>query len=96
MGLAQIKSRESILKAIQEFDRLGRDEFLSRYGFGKARSYFLENGGKLYDSKAIVGVAHGYEFPQLGPLKAFEFNGGDTTVKRKLEELCFTVYVKKR
>ncbi len=40
-----------------------------------------------------VGVAHGYEFPNDGALASSEFNGGEATVKRKLEELGFTVCV---
>ena len=57
MGLADI-TRDDVLAAVREFDRLGRDEFLRRYGFGRARAYLLEVDGKLYDSKAIVVYAH--------------------------------------
>jgi hypothetical protein len=59
MGLRDI-TREAILAAIAEYDRLGQDEFLSRHGFDRARSYLLIHDGKAYDSKAIVGVAHGF------------------------------------
>ena len=38
-----------------EYDRLGQDRFLEKYGFGAARSYWLVIDGKTYDSKAIVG-----------------------------------------
>lgn len=48
-----------VLAAVAEFDRLGRDEFLGSIGFGPARTYFLEHGGRLYDFKAVVGYAHG-------------------------------------
>ncbi|MHB1560361.1 MAG: hypothetical protein ACYC61_23160 [Isosphaeraceae bacterium] len=85
---------ESILKAIEEFDLLGRDQFLERYGFGPAKRYFLVHGGKTYDSKAIVGVAYGYENPPHGPLKSQEFNGGRDTVQDCLERLGFEVEVK--
>jgi putative restriction endonuclease len=93
MALSDITSRQAVRSATTEFDRLGRDDFLSRHGFGKARKYFLELDGHLYDSKAIVGVAHGYQFPGEGPLKSAEFSGGDATVRQKLEELRFTVRV---
>ena len=43
----------------------GRDEFLRRYGFGRARAYLLEVDGKLYDSKAIVGYAHSVDQGEL-------------------------------
>ena len=91
--LADLTSRQAVLQAIEEFDRLGREAFLAKYGFGKARQYFLIHDGRRYDSKAILGVALGFQFPGLGPLKPSEFSGGDATVKRKLEELHFTVDV---
>jgi hypothetical protein len=81
------------LTAIDEFDRLGRQPFLAKYGFGPARTYFLQHRGRLYDSKAIAGVAHGIEFPDQVPLTAAAFSGGETTVARKLEQLGFAVVV---
>lgn len=88
-----IQRRESILKAIAEYDSLGRERFLERYGFGPAQSYFLVHGGKRYDSKTIVGVAYGYENPSHGRLKSQEFNGGRDTVQDCLERLGFEVEV---
>jgi putative restriction endonuclease len=93
MALADLSSRTAVLAAVREFDQLGRDGFLGQYGFGRARQYFLEIDGKLYDSKAIVGAAHGYEFPDEGPLGWDDFSGGEYTVQRKLEELGFSVRV---
>jgi len=40
MSLADL-TPESVHRAIAEFDQLGRDAFLSTYGFGKARGYLL-------------------------------------------------------
>ena len=91
MGLGDLTSRQAVLDAMAEFDRLGRDAFLDKYGFGKARDYFLVDDGRSYDSKAIVGAAHGYQFPKDGALGADAFSGGDATVRRKLAELGFTV-----
>lgn len=76
-----------------EFDDIGREAFLSKYGFGQARSYFLVRGDRRYDSKAIVAAAHGYEHPEEGPLKASDFSGGERTVRAKLEALGFEVAV---
>jgi hypothetical protein len=64
----------AIEQALAEFRTLGRAAFLGKQGYGKARDYFLSHESRLYDSKAIVGVAHGYEFPELGPLRSSEFN----------------------
>ena len=91
--LGDLSSRSAVLASIEEFDRLGRAEFLRRYGFGQARNYFLAYEGRRYDSKAICGAAHGFEHPTEGPLKPDDFSGGDATVRVKLEELGFSVEV---
>ena len=78
---------------MDEFDALGRDAFLEKYGYGKATQYFLVRNGKYYDSKAIAGVAHGYEHPELGPLLSNKVHGGFGGAKTKLEELGFEITV---
>lgn len=83
-----------VSQAIAEFDQLGRDQFLKQYGFGRARSYWLLHEGRRYDSKAIIGVAHKYARPDIGPLLAAHFSGGEDTVQRKLEALGFSVEVR--
>lgn len=93
MAFRDISSRPAILAAVAEYDQLGQHAFLEKYGFHPARSYFLVVNGREYDSKAIVGAAHGYQFPQLGPLAATEFSGGRDTVQRVLEDLGFEVRV---
>ena len=84
-------TRETVLAAVEEYDRLGRDAFLAKYGFGPAREYFLEIGGRLYDSKAICGAARGFVHPDRGPLSADEFSGGSATVEATLTGLGFRV-----
>jgi len=86
----------SVLDAVAEFDRLGEDRFLSKYGFGPARAYYLSHQNRLYPSKAIVGAAHGYAFPELGPLRSQDFSGGDATIKHALESIGFKVEVKRQ
>ncbi|RAY10732.1 hypothetical protein DPM19_33575 [Actinomadura craniellae] len=88
MDLSPI-TREAILQAIAECDRLGRDEFLERYGFERARRYVLIHDGSHYDSKAITGVA--YRYVAGNPLKASEFSGGRQTVQKLLTGLGFEV-----
>ncbi|MBV9448198.1 MAG: hypothetical protein JO345_20125 [Streptosporangiaceae bacterium] len=88
MALRDI-TRSHVLAAIAEYDRIGQEEFLLRYGFGRARSYLLLHGGKTYDSKAIVGAAHSF-LPGNRPLAAREFSGGEATVGRLLSRLGFT------
>ena len=89
MTLAELTDRNAVLEAINEFDALGQPEFLERHGFGPAREYFLEYNGGRYDSKAIVGVAHGYQHGEQ--LRASDFSGGEDTVMAKLRALGFDV-----
>jgi hypothetical protein len=91
LGLEELTSREAVEQALDEFDALGRDAFLAKYGYGKATNYFLVRGGKRYDSKAIAGVAHGYEHPEVGPLPSQDVHGGVGVggAKTRLEELGF-------
>src|SRR5215217_4093993 len=90
MSLADL-TRASVLAAIEEHDRFGRDEFLRQYGFGPARDYRLLYEGRSYDSKAIAGVAHRFTAPGAEPLRAADFSGGRDTVKRTLERLGFVI-----
>jgi 5-methylcytosine-specific restriction protein A len=68
-------TRDAVLEAVAEFDRVGRDKFLETAGFGRAKYYFLDIDGKYYDSKAIVGYAHGVSGDR--PWHADDFTGGD-------------------
>jgi len=98
MSLSDLTSPTAIKLAIEECDRLGRERFLNRYGFGHAREYTLRYQGREYDSKAIVGVAHGYQFPSSGPLKSEGFSGGiaSSGAAAKAFELGFKVEGKQR
>jgi hypothetical protein len=96
MALSDITSRQAVLDAIGQCDRLGKAAFLKRYGFGPSKNYFLMFDGREYDSKAIAGVAHGYQFPDQGPLSAKHFSGGMRTVQRVLENLGFELQVRGR
>ena len=82
-------TRTSVLAAVDDFDRLGREAFLKATGFGPAKAYFLQHDGKLYDSKAVIGYAHGLSTGV--PLRPGDFSGGDKTVAQRLEMLGFTV-----
>lgn len=90
MTLSNI-NRSAVIQAIDEFDRVGRDAFLEHHGFGRSRAYLLKYDGKHYDSKAILGVAHGYSGGDRLPLRATEFSGGEATVAHTLIGLGFEV-----
>jgi hypothetical protein len=93
VALSDLTAPDAVFRALREFEELGREPFLAKYGFRKARSYFLVHEGRAYDSKAIAGAGHGYQHPERGPLQPTDFSGGDATVKARLEALGFTVVV---
>lgn len=94
--LSHLTSRDAVLKAIEEYDRLGQKAFLRRYGYAKSTGYVLIHEGEPYDSKAVAGVALKYQ-PGFGrPLKYDEFSGGEKTVRAKLGDLGFVVISLKR
>lgn len=82
-------SRDAVLKAMAEYDRLGQQAFLAKYGFGRARTHMVWYRGSDYDSKAIVGAAFGYLPGNPPPLRSDEFFGGAPTI-RALEAQGFT------
>lgn len=92
--LSLLKSPAAVQAAMDEFSQLGRVAFLKRYGFGKSRDYLVRNPrtGELCDSKAIVGVAFGKQFPNQGVLGAEDFSGGEATVLPLLQSLGFEVH----
>jgi MoxR-like ATPase len=89
--LSSLTSREAVLITLREFDELGRDKFLKKYGYGAALEYFLVHDGRRYDSKAVAGVAVGKQFSEHGPLRNDEFSGGLASVAAKLRDLGFEV-----
>lgn len=90
MSLETLTSKDAVLAAIAEFDEIGREAFLARYGFQPTRDIVLVHEDRRYDSKPIVAAAHGYQHPELGPLEHSELNGGRPTIA-KLEQLGFEV-----
>lgn len=43
--------KDDVLAAIAEYDKLGQDEFLKQYEFGKASKFRLVHSGQFYDSR---------------------------------------------
>lgn len=89
MAIADI-DRQAVGMAMIEYDELGQDKFLSKYGFKKARAYVLRHEGREYDSKAILGAAHGF-LPNHKPLASDMFYGGKAAAAGDLRKLGFDV-----
>lgn len=89
--IKQVTDRDAVLQAISEFDALGRETFIQLYGYGRAREYFISHRGKLYDSKAIIGVAFACQHKGAEPLRYNDFSGGEATVEPQLDALGFKI-----
>ncbi|WP_457101601.1 tetratricopeptide repeat protein [Microbacterium sp. P5_E9] len=86
---SNLTDRGAVDRALEEFDRIGRDAFLLKYGYGKARDYFLMTDTGRYDSKAIFGVAYGYQHGV--PLGSDQFSGGRDGAAGRLAELGYSI-----
>jgi hypothetical protein len=82
-------SRENVLAAIEEYDRVGADEFFAQHGYGPSRSYELVWNQRHYPHKAILGTA--YELATGRRLEPGDFEGGKAGAVRVLGKLGFTV-----
>ncbi len=89
MTLSDLTDRDAVLRALEEFDAVGREVFLATYGFARATGYVLEHEGRAYDSKAIAGVAHKHQTGTV--LTPSAFSGGATGAVKVLRSLGFTV-----
>ena len=91
--LSLLSNPAAVQAALDEYERLGRDGFLTKYGYGRSRDYLIRNPrtGELADSKAIAGVAFGVQYPESGPLKATQFSGGEITVAHRMTALGFEI-----
>ena len=80
---------EHVLLALEEFDRIGADEFLSRYGFDHSGELELLHNDSSYDSLAVLGVAHLRATGELAPPE--DFAGGPASAAVVLRGLGFDV-----
>ncbi len=82
-------ARTDVLRAIQEYDRLGPEAFFSEHGFAPTTTYDLVWDERLYPPKAILGTA--YELATGERLGSGDFEGGKTGAVAVLEKLGFDV-----
>lgn len=83
-----------VLRAIQEYDQLGPEQFFAAHGFGPTTTYDLVQDERRYPPKAILGTA--YEFATGERLGSGDFEGGKAGAVAVLEKLGFTVQHKPR
>ena len=87
-------TRAEVLRAIQEYDRLGPQEFFSEHGFAPTTTYELLWDERSYPPKAILGTA--YEFATGQRLASGDFEGGKSGAVRVLGNLGFDVQHQQR
>jgi hypothetical protein len=78
-----------VVRAIEEYDRLGPERFFSEHGFAPTTTYDLVWERRRYPPKAILGTA--YEFATGERLASADFEGGKSGAVRVLEKLGFTI-----
>ena len=82
-------SRDDVMRAIQEYDRLGPDQFFAQHGYAPTTTYELICNDRSYPPKALLGTA--YEFATGRRLASGDFEGGKAGAVRVLGKLGFTV-----
>jgi hypothetical protein len=82
-------TRAEVMRALQEYDRLGPDAFFSAHGFAPTTTYDLVWEEHRYPPKAILGTA--YEFATGTRLASGDFEGGKAGAVKVLGNLGFTV-----
>ena len=82
-------TRAEVLRAIQDYDRLGPTAFFAEHGFAPTTTYELVWEQRSYPPKAILGTA--YELAVGERLASGDFEGGKTGAVKILGELGFTI-----
>jgi len=82
-------SSADVVRALDEYDRLGPEQFFAQHGFAPTTTYQLVREGRVYPPKAILGTA--YEFATGERLASGDFEGGKAGAVKVLGTLGFTV-----
>jgi hypothetical protein len=82
-------TRADVVHAMEEYDRLGAEQFFAGHGFAPTTTYELIWDQRSYPPKAILGMA--YEFATSQRLASTDFEGGKAGAVRVLGKLGFTV-----
>ena len=78
-----------VVRAIQEYDRLGPERFFSTHGFAPTTTYDLVWEERRYPPKGILGTA--YELATGERLASEDFEGGKSGAVKVLGKLGFTI-----
>jgi hypothetical protein len=78
-----------VVRAIEDYDRLGAKQFFSTHGFAPTTTYELVWDQRVYPPKAILGTAH--EVATGRRLEAGDFEGGKSGAVKILGQLGFDI-----
>ena len=78
-------SKEGVSLAIRQFDLVGRDHMLEKYGGRKSIKWYIKKNNQYYDQKLIIRAAHCLELLVPAP----NFDAGQA--RNRLEKLGFRV-----
>jgi hypothetical protein len=86
--------RDDVVRALEEYDRLGAEQFYSEHGFAPTTTYELVWEKRRYPPKAILGTA--YELATGRRLASGDFEGGKSGAVKVLGKLGFTIQAIKK
>jgi hypothetical protein len=78
-----------VVRALEEYDRLGPERFFSAHGYAPTTTYDLIWDERPYPPKAILGTA--YELATGQRLASGDFEGGKSGAVKVLGQLGFTI-----
>ena len=78
-------TRDDVVRALTEYDRLGPERFFAEHGFAPTTTYELAWEQRNYPPKAILGTA--YEFATGQRLASGDFEGGKAGAVKVLGQL---------
>jgi hypothetical protein len=82
-------THDDVVRALQEYDRLGPQQFFAEHGYAPTTTYDLVWEERAYPPKAILGTA--YEFAVGHRLASGDFEGGKSGAVKVLGALGFDV-----
>jgi hypothetical protein len=82
-------TKADVVRAIEEYDRLGPQQFFATHGFAPTTTYDLVWKRRKYPPKAILGTA--YQLATGKRLASGDFEGGKTGAVKVLGNLGFNV-----
>ena len=89
MALEDITDKDMVERALKEFDRLGIDAMLEKYGGGPSTRWYVRFEDKCYDQKLVLRAAH--QLSDLGPLPPGRGTFTAAEARRWLDKLGFDV-----